>query len=106
MSSGFAAVPNGGPHLGVLLTRSVSDGILSWADLARAPPIQMTDFPASPARTARTAQVVGPPTNPTDIGRAIDLFVNHLNYDQRIHPADFAELMQLSTTIKASSNNL
>jgi hypothetical protein len=62
-------------------------------------------FPATLPRTARTPVVVATPVNPTDIARFIDLLLNYMTFDQRVHSADIMELQALSTTIKASSNN-
>lgn len=62
-------------------------------------------FAKSPPRSVVQAQIVAPPLNPTDVARFVDLLANHLNSDQRAHPADIAELQQLSATIRVSSNN-
>jgi hypothetical protein len=64
------------------------------------------NFPVSPPRGPRVAQIVAPACNPTDVGRALDLLLNFFLCDQRMHPNDVMEMQALSTTIKASSNNL
>jgi hypothetical protein len=63
-------------------------------------------FAQTPPRNLFAPKLIASPMNPTDVSRALDLLLNYFLCDMRQHPLDFAELQQLSATIRNSANNL
>jgi hypothetical protein len=60
-------------------------------------------FPKAPP-AAPVVVPVGPPFNPQDISRFISIVTNYLQYDQRAHQDDIAELGQIAARIFNGQN--